>query len=406
MKRARKDAPVAAGGPRDCPSSSAGPSTSLSLDSDSDIESGRILRQLESTGSQRCTSALSTCFLGMDAEHHICVLLAPQDHKKFHVLKGVVEEWSPVLTAALLHHGSSSTDDCKTVILENFALEVIECFVRFLYHGRLDDSPAPELLWELALMGRYYDVPNLQDQCFAWLEYYACADHNNSQWLVPSLHDLPSHGFELHEVCKCCKGSHLLRRFRLTLSDFLDLRFNDTAAFDLEPAHVAKLVLSHGVSLLQVTSDRISIATLLERGWRPEDVLLCGFTIDEIRSAGIRVTPPSTAVLSQKNISVGMKVRTVSHVNKSELDNKLARVTTANRASLWVKFLEGPKESHNLKRTYSQIKLCEPVVAVAPAGMENDVETGEPEAKKKACEAAARMIFQNCQSSGSAAVSS
>ena len=57
------------------------------------------------------------------------------------------------------------------VILENFALEVIECFVRFLYHGTLDDSPPPELLWELALMGRSYDVPNLQDQCFAWLEY-------------------------------------------------------------------------------------------------------------------------------------------------------------------------------------------------------------------------------------------
>ena len=91
----------------------------------------------------------------MDAEHHICVLLAPRGHKKFHVLEGVVEEWSPVLTAALLHHGSSSTDDCKTVILEDVALEVIECFVRFLYHGTLDDSPAPELLWELALMGRY-----------------------------------------------------------------------------------------------------------------------------------------------------------------------------------------------------------------------------------------------------------
>ena len=59
------------------------------------------------------------------------------------------------------------------VILENFALEVIECFVRFLYHGTLDDSPPPELLWELALMGKSYDVPNLQDQCFAWLEYYA-----------------------------------------------------------------------------------------------------------------------------------------------------------------------------------------------------------------------------------------
>ena len=87
----------------------------------------------------------------------------------------------------------------------------------------------------------------------------------------------------------------------------------------------------------------------------------------------------STGVLSQKEIFVGMKVRTVSHVNKSELDDKLAMVTVANKASLWVKFLEGPKESHNLKRTYSQIKLCEPVVAVTPAGMQNDVETGEPQ---------------------------
>ena len=106
-------------------------------------------------------------------------------------------------------------------------------------------------------------------------------------------------------------------------------------------------------------------------------------------------------MLSQKEISVGMKVRTVSHVNKSELDNKLARVTTANRASLWVKFLEGPKESHNMKRTYSQIKLCDSAVAVAPAGVQTDVETGEPDAKKKVGVAAAKMIFQTCQSSGS-----
>ena len=291
MKRARNDAPVAAGGPRDCPSSSAA-STALSLESDSDIESGRILSRLESTGSKRCTSALSRCFPGMDAEHHICVLLAPRGHKKFHVLEGVVEEWSPLLTAALRH--ARSTDDCKTVILENFAVEVIECFVRFLYNGTLSGSPTPQLLWELALMGKYYDVPHLQDQCFAWLEYYACADYYNSQWLVPFLHDLPSYGFKLQEVCKCCNGSHLPQRFRLTLLDFLDLRFNDTTAFDLEPAHVAKLVLPQGVSLQQVTSDCISIAMLLERGWRPEDILLCGFTIKEIRSAGIQVTPRHT----------------------------------------------------------------------------------------------------------------
>ena len=166
-------------------------------------------------------------------------------------------------------------------------------FVRFLYHGTLSGSPTPQLLWELALMGKYYDVPHLQDQCFAWLEYYACADYYNSQWLVPFLHELPSYGFKLQEVCKCCNGSHLPQRFRLTLLDFLDLQFNDTTAFDLEPAHVAKLVLPQGVSLQQVTSDCISIAMLLERGWRPEDILLCGFTINEIRSAGIQVTPCS-----------------------------------------------------------------------------------------------------------------
>ena len=119
-----------------------------------------------------------------------------------------------------------------------------------------------------------------------------------------------------------------------------------------------------------------------------------------------QVQAGSSGVLSQNDVSVGMKVCTVSHVNKSELDDKLAMVMVANRASLWVKFLEGPKESHNLKRTYSQIKLCEPVVAVTPAGMQNDVETGEPDAKKKVGVAAAKMIFQTCQSSGSVTVSS
>ena len=117
-------------------------------------------------------------------------------------------------------------------------------------------------------------------------------------------------------------------------------------------------------------------------------------THDGKKAKGLnQVQAGSTGVLSQKDISVGMKVRTVSHVNKSELDDKLAMVMVVNRASLWVKFLEGNKETHDMKRTYSQIKLCEPVVAVTPAGMQNDVETGEPDAKKKA--AAILAIVKN-----------
>ena len=130
-------------------------------------------------------------------------------------------------------------------------------------------------------------------------------------------------------------------------------------------------------------------------------------THDGKKAKGLnQVQAGSTGVLSQDDVSVGMKVRTFSHVNKSELDDKLAVVMVANKSSLWVKFLEGPKESHNMKRTYSQIKLCDPAVAVTPAGMQNDVETGEPDAKKKAGAAAAMMIFQKCQSSGSVTVSS
>ena len=77
-----------------------------------------------------------------------------------------------------------------------------------------------------------------------------------------------------------------------------------------------------------------------------------------------QVQAGSTGVLSQKDISVGMKVRTVSHVHKSELHDKLAIVTVVNKLSLWVKLLEGDRINHSLKRSYSQIKLYEPVLAV------------------------------------------
>ena len=70
----------------------------------------------------------------------------------------------------------------------------------------------------------------------------------------------------------------------------------------------------------------------------------------------------STGVLSQKEIFVGMKVRTVSHVNKSQLHDKLAVVTVMNKIWLWVKLLEGDMINHSLKRSYSQIKLYEPVL--------------------------------------------
>ena len=279
--------------------------TDQDSDSDSDVESGRVLNRLEHAGSEKCAYALSRCFPGMGAKHHICVLLVPRAHialeepsqkrsrledEEFHVLEGVLEEWSPVLTA-LLRHASLSKNHYKTIILDDFELDAIEHFIRFLYRGELGNSPTPELLWELARMGKYYDIPLLQHQCFAWLEFYACDPSDNSRWLVPSLQDLLRYGFELQEVCKCCMGSHLLRRFELALPDFLEFQFNDFLALDLEPARVAKLVLARGVSLKQITSGCISIPTLLERGWRSEDIVLCGFTFDEIRSAGIQVSP-------------------------------------------------------------------------------------------------------------------
>ena len=58
-----------------------------------------------------------------------------------------------------------------------------------------------------------------------------------------------------------------------------------------------------------------------------------------------QVQAGSTGVLSQKDISVGMKVRTISDQNKLELHDKWARVTTVNKSSLWVYLLEGPRNS-------------------------------------------------------------
>ena len=113
----------------------------------------------------------------------------------------------------------------------------------------------------------------------------------------------------------------------------------------------------------------------------------------------------STAVLCKDNLSIGMQVRTVSGVSKDELHDKKAIIETLNKASLWVRFLEGPKKNDTMKRYYSQIKLYEPVPAVTPAGMQSVQETQEPDAKMaKGCEAA-MAIFKNSKSSGSVALS-
>ena len=343
--------------------------TDQDSDTDSDVESGRVLARWENAGFEKCTSALSRCFPSMGTKHRICVLLVPRAHialeepsqkrnrlndEEFHVLEGVLEEWSPVLTA-LLRHASLSKNHYKTIILDDFELDTIEHFIRFLYRGELGDSPAPELLWELARMGKYYDIPILQHQCFAWLEFYACDPSDNSRWLVPSLQDLLRYGFEFQEVCKFCMGSHLLRRFELALPDFLEFQFNDFLAFDLEPARVAKLVLAQGVSLKHITSGYISIPTLLERGWRSEDIVLCGFTFDEIRSAGIRVSPSSLWNLLQSPL--GMQSKIVATESVIAFGYRVDELLGDGFSSAW--FQKHIDSSHNILRAagYSEDDL-------------------------------------------------
>ena len=116
---------------------------------DNDIDSWRRIRDIEKRCSRRCSQAFEKCQPAKGEAHRVCILSVqggrdsaepPQKkHKqedagvKLHVLKAILEEWSPVLRTKL-ESWCSSTQGGETIInIGEFTPEVTEHFTRFLY---------------------------------------------------------------------------------------------------------------------------------------------------------------------------------------------------------------------------------------------------------------------------------
>ncbi len=107
------------------------------------------INNIEKRCSRRCSKALAKCEPVKGEAHQVCILSVqggrdsaepPQKkHKqedagvKLHVLKDILEEWSPVLRTKL-ESWCSSTQGGETIInIGEFTPEVTEHFTRFLY---------------------------------------------------------------------------------------------------------------------------------------------------------------------------------------------------------------------------------------------------------------------------------
>ena len=88
------------------------------------------------------------------------------------VLQGVLEEWGPVLRQLLEAPSSlkALTEQGEVIVrVTGYSSDAARSFRDFLYSGTLEAN-SPTHLWELASMGKEYDVPNLCMQCFRWLD--------------------------------------------------------------------------------------------------------------------------------------------------------------------------------------------------------------------------------------------
>jgi len=160
---------------------------------------------MEKNCRERLSWALTRCQPSGGKPHLVCRLIHKNHGQEdagatFHVLRGVLEEWSPVMCAKL-HFGNRDVQTAEAIeeqeiIIDEFDQEITKHFTFFLYNGRVDCDSMPVLL-ELARMAGYYDVVDLKKLCMYYLSSIFFA---NPQVRLPSVQDFQSASFELRDL--------------------------------------------------------------------------------------------------------------------------------------------------------------------------------------------------------------
>ena len=258
--------------------------------SSSDHEEKLILHinAIERDCSERCSRALAKCEPVKGGAHQVCILRvkgcrdaaeSPQKKRRqedadveLHVLRGILEEWSPVLRRQLESWCASAGGEDMVININEFKPDVAEHFTRFLYKGNVEVHSMQTLL-EVARMGKFYDIPELQELCINLL--------HSVKGQPPSVKDFKRADFNLEDLLRLGCDPELLAASGFSLEHFL------------ESGSVNAWILKRANFNSKDIGNLISCSTLKERGSSWENLVEIGYSMTELKEAG---ATPSTVV--------------------------------------------------------------------------------------------------------------
>ena len=275
---------------------------------------GTNIHAIERDCSRICARALAKCEPVKGGAHQVCILrvkgcrdaqpdAAESPQKKhrpedadveLHVLQGILEEWSPVLHRQLKSWCASAGVEAMVININEFKPDVAEHFTRFLYQGNMRnvDSVPVQTLLEVARMGKFYDIPQLQELCITLL--------HSAKGQPPSVEDFKRADFNLEDLLRLGCDPMLLAASGFSLEQFL------------VSGPVNAWILKRANFNLKDIGNLISCSTLKESGSSWENLVDVGYSMTELKEAG---ATPSTVVRlltragDKSEIAIGKMIR-------------------------------------------------------------------------------------------------
>jgi len=208
------------------------------------------IQRLEEENWEKLTKALAKCQPIGGSSHVECRFIIKKHGQEdvgiaFHILKGLLEEWCPVMCAklesdnALVENEHLLCDDDVTaelcgysdVIIDEFDRGTTEDFIYFLYHGKVyhgkvcGDSMMH--LLELARMAKYYGLIELQKLCMYHLSFIMLDYDARLPMKIPTRDVFQSAGFELLDLLPLGCHPRMLVACGFELWEFIAVQATD-----------------------------------------------------------------------------------------------------------------------------------------------------------------------------------
>jgi len=166
--------------------------------------------------------------------------------------------------------------------INEFNPDVTELFIRFLYKGSVEVHSMQTLL-ELARMGKFYDILELQELCINLLNVlYLPSCQQPSKGHQPSVDDFIRADFSLKDLLGLGCDAKLLAAAGFSLEQFLEYDGINT------PVDIRVLCRANFNS--KDIGNLISCRTLRDRGWNWSDLAKFGYSMTELIEAGATPT--------------------------------------------------------------------------------------------------------------------